>query len=90
MPKKLQKKFYIINLDDETGPGTHWVLMYNIQNPPIYFDSFGVWPPRELYQIKNLLFNEYRVQKLDSNLCGLYVIYIVDELLKKREFMDIL
>ena len=37
----------IINLDDNTGPGTHWVG-YAIYTSSInYFDSYGLPPPRE-------------------------------------------
>ena len=41
LPKKIRKECGIINLDDMTGPGTHWVCYRNIdggsaspQNPP--------------------------------------------------------
>ena len=90
MPKHIERKFYIINLDDESGPGSHWVVLYNLRKTPIYFDSFGVWLPKELTKIKNLVINECRVQSLNSTTCGLYCIYIIDELLAGREFVDIL
>ena len=32
---------YIINLDDYSDIGTHYVVLY-VQNNVIYFDSFGV------------------------------------------------
>ena len=39
--------FYVINLDGKSGPGTHWVVMYNVDRPTcIYFDSFGVDPQK--------------------------------------------
>ena len=89
IPKRIGAKFYIINLDDSTGPGTHWVALYNVGRKPIYFDSFGVWPPKELMKIKNLLFNDYRIQSRNSRSCGLYCIYVCDQLLAGREFIDI-
>ena len=38
----------ILNLDDSSGNGTHWVLWYRKNNKNFYFDSYGVQPPREL------------------------------------------
>ena len=46
----------IINLDDSSGPGTHWVCYSTIENtgfnePPcaLCFDSFGGEPPIKKY-----------------------------------------
>ena len=91
IPRRISAKFYIINLDDSTGPGTHWVVLYNVSRRPIYFDSFGVWPPKELTKIENHVFNDYyRIQSRNSSSCGLYCIYVCDQLLAGREFIDIL
>ena len=42
--------FYIINLDDSNGNGTHWTALYYNNNPlnSYYFDSFGFVPPLEV------------------------------------------
>ena len=62
LPKKIRKECGIINLDDISGPGTHWVCYRNInggsaspQNPPAawsgvieYFDPFGLIMPNEV------------------------------------------
>ncbi|CAH3183754.1 unnamed protein product [Porites lobata] len=42
LPKKIRKECGIINLDDMTGPGTHWVCYRNIDNVVEYFDPFGL------------------------------------------------
>ena len=44
-----QNECAIVNLDNNDGPGTHWVA-YRKQGPHIkYFDSFGnLQPPKEL------------------------------------------
>ena len=31
----------IVNLDDVSGPGTHWVAYCKLGNTVLYFDSFG-------------------------------------------------
>lgn len=39
----------IVNLDDESGPGTHWVAYRKTGQDVLYFDSFGnLQPPKEL------------------------------------------
>ena len=72
------------------GRATHWVVLYNLRKKPVYFDSFGVWPPQELAKIKNLVSNEYRTQSHDSSNCGLCCIHIMNELLARRKFFNIL
>lgn len=56
----------IINLDDSTSDGTHWVA-YNKNGKSIhYFDSFGnLQPPKEVvkYLGKNINYNYVREQK---------------------------
>ena len=47
LPKKIKKECGIINLDDITGPGTHWVCYRNIDSVVEYFDSFGLIMPNE-------------------------------------------
>lgn len=43
------RKFYIVNLDNSTGEGTHWTAVYNV-NPYniLYFDPFGTAPPEDV------------------------------------------
>ena len=44
---------YIINLDEYTDVGTHWIALFCNKNEVVYFDSFGVEHiPKSL---KNLL-----------------------------------
>ena len=41
----------IVNLDNDTGPGTHWVCYKKGGNEVIYFNSFGnLQPPIELME----------------------------------------
>ena len=41
---KLKSKVYIANLDTPSGPGTHWVMVSNLDPYCFYFDSFGIDP----------------------------------------------
>ena len=38
---KIKDGAYVINLDEYSDIGTHWVAL-NVQNNVTYFDSFGV------------------------------------------------
>lgn len=64
----------IINLDDKTGPGTHWVAYRKNGSNVNYFDSFGdLQPPEELMNYLNvdkIRYNCYRYQKFNTFVCG--------------------
>ena len=41
--KKIKDGLYIINLDEYSNTGTHWISLYVLNNNNVtYFDSFGV------------------------------------------------
>ena len=43
LPDKIKDGAYIINLDEYSDTGTHWVALYVVNNNDVtYFDSFGV------------------------------------------------
>ena len=95
LPYLFEDKFYVINLDNKRGDGTHWVVVFNCYRECIYFDSFAVSPPEEVLRRmrktgKAMLMNVYRVQALNSINCGFICLYVLDNLLKKRKFIDIL
>ena len=53
LPYEINDGTYIMNLDEYSEIGTHWVAFYVNYNDVIYFDSFGVEHiPND---IKNLL-----------------------------------
>ena len=41
----------IVNFDKIGGPGTHWVAWYKNGKNKIYFDSYGIQPPKEVINI---------------------------------------
>ena len=46
---KIKDGAYIINLDEYSDIGTHWVALYVQDNNVTYFDSFGVeYIPKEI------------------------------------------
>jgi hypothetical protein len=96
LPKSIKSKFYIVNLDESTNEGTHWVCVYNCDYQVCYyFDSFGVDPCDEILRFmkqtkKKILMSTYRIQELGSIMCGYYCIYVCDQLLNNITFYDIL
>ncbi len=88
LPRKIEEKIYIVNLNKSNEPGSHWVLVLK----PYYFDSFGVSPPEEilLFMGKPIVSSTYRIQAINSIMCGYFCIYVAEELLKGKKIYDIL
>ena len=42
LPDKLKDGAYVINVDEYSDIGTHWIALYINVKTVIYFDSFGV------------------------------------------------
>ena len=71
----------IVNLDDSSGEGTHWLSYKKINDKIFYFDSYAVSFIPDI--IKNQHPNHksicsiYRLQSLDSNQCARFCILFV-------------
>lgn len=76
LPKKMWKnETGIVNLDNLSGFGTHWVCYKRINSTVYYFDSFGNLPPPKellLYFVTadKVLYNFNRVQMENTIICG--------------------
>ena len=84
LPKKIRKECGIINLDDMTGPGTHWVCYRNINNVVEYFDSFGLIMPNEALTYfrtsgKRIVYSMDEIQNRSTVLCGYWCLYYLFE-----------
>lgn len=78
---KMAKKgrAFIINLDDSTGRGTHWVAARLFGDTLYYADPFGTilngWPPAELETTgSKKIVNRIAFQRPSTSLCGYYSI----------------
>ena len=89
-PKK--KECGILNLDDTTGLGTHWVAWYKNGTEKKYFDSYGLQPPNELvdYLTPPILYNTERVQPYDQVFCGHLCLYVLKQLGGGQHLQDII
>ena len=60
LPNKIKDGAYVINLDEYSNMGTHWIALYVKNNDITYFDSFGVEHiPKEIIKFigrKNVIY----------------------------------
>ena len=80
----------IINLDNSTGAGTHWVAYAIDPRGVIYFDSYGLAPPKEFMQYISKLkefpvfYSTLPTQQLnDPPICGREVLNVLSEISSK-------
>ena len=78
---KIKDGAYVINLDEYSDIGTHWVSLYVHNTNVTYFDSFDVEhipkeikvfinrPSSSALQNKNIKTNIFRIQAHDSIMC---------------------
>ena len=95
LPNKIQlNKFYIFNLDDSTGGGTHWTMCQMDSKHVVYFDPFGVVPAVNILNFmrtskKPMYYSTLTLQHIKSELCGYYCIYMIEQMISNRNFVDI-
>src|SRR5215468_6955123 len=78
----------IINLDSNKGPGTHWVAVKKRGDKILYFDPFGIQPPKEViryYKPLKIYYSTRKIQKLNATNCGKLCI----NFLKSSKFFSI-
>lgn len=76
--------FYIINLDNKHGNGTHWTSLYFHPLHSYYFDSYGFVPPLEVEEkIKPYKYNDADIQDFNSEACGYYALAFIKFLYDK-------
>ena len=86
----------IINLDSQTGPGTHWVAYRNIESSFCeYFDSFGILMPIEINRYlqsseKHIYYSGDEIQERDSVLCGYWCLYYLLERQKGVPMLNVI
>ena len=91
---------YIINLDEYSDIGTHWVTLYVKNNDVTNFDSFGVEKiPKEIRAFidrpsssalhnKSIKANLFRIQAYDSIMCRYFCIGFIDFMLAGKTLTE--
>ena len=89
---KIKDGAYVINLDEYSDIGTHWVALYVNNSDVTYFDSFGVEHiPKEIKAFmnnKNIKTNIFRIQAYDSIMCGYFCIGFIDFMLAGKTLTE--
>ena len=92
MPDKIKDGAYLINLDEYSDIGTHWIALYVNTKTVTYFDSFGVENiPKEIKKFinnKNIIANIFRIRGYDSVMCRYFSIEFIDFMLKGNNITD--
>ena len=97
---KIKDGAYVINLDEYSDIGTHWVALW-VNNNVTYFASFGVEHiPKEIKAFiiinnnnnnnnnNNITTNIFRIQAYDSIMCGYFCIGFIDFMLGGKKLTD--
>ena len=89
---EIKNEAYIINLNECSDIGTHWVALHVNNSNVSYFDSFGVEHiPKEIKTFinnKNIKTNIFRIQAYDSVMCGYFCIGFIDFMFKGRTLTE--
>ena len=103
LPNKIKDGAYVINLDEYSDIGTHWIALY-VKNNITYFDSFGVehipkaftkfinLSSSSVSQNKNIKKNIFRIQAYDSIMYGYFCIGFINFMFKGKtltEYMNL-
>ena len=69
--------------------GTHWCAFYVKNNKSFYFDSFGFQPDKFLLKQlpKPIKYHNYKIQDINSKLCGSYCLYFF-YLIERMNYYD--
>ena len=92
LPNKNKDGVYVINLDEHSDIGTHWIALYVKNNDITYFDSFVVEHiPKEIIKFigrKNIIANIFRIQAYDLIMCGYFCIGFIDFMFKGKALTE--
>ena len=83
---------YVINLDEYSDIGTHWIALYVNTKTVTYFDNFGVEniskEIKKFINNKYMITNMFRIQAYDSVMCGYFFIGFIDFMFKGNSLTD--
>ena len=89
---KIKDGAYVINLDECSDIGIHWVALWVNNNNVTHFDSFGVeHHPKEIKAFiknRNIKPNIFRIQAYDSIMCRYFCIGFIDFMFKGKSLTE--
>ena len=74
-----------VNIDKGSMGGSHWTCFIVKDEKSFYFDSFGGHPDKFLLNQlpKPIIYHKYKIQDIDSKLCGSYCLcffYLIERM----------
>ena len=86
--KKYSDKGFV-NIDNGSMGGSHWTCFFVKDNKSFYFDSFGSQPDKLLLNQlpKPIIYHNYKIQDINSKLCGSYCLYFF-YLIERMNYYD--
>ena len=91
-PDKIKGGANVVNFDEYTDIGTHWIDLYVNAKTITYFDSFGVEHiPKEIKKFinnKKIIANIFRIQSCDSVMCTYFFIGFFNFMFKGNSLTD--
>ena len=90
LPYKIKDWLYIINLDEYSDVGTHWVALYVSNNDVTYFDSFGVEHiPNEIKKFIDCLSYIKNIKAYNSIMCKYFCIGFINFMVAVKTLTDL-
>ena len=95
IPLMENNEYLIFNLQNSNEKGSHWISLSRNNKNIFIFASFGIGHiPKNIYNIYkdfNIITNIYRIQHINSNLCGLFcVLFCLYKVNNKNKFIEFL
>ena len=91
--KTIKNGAYVINFDEDTDVGTHWIASFCRKIEIVYLNSFGVeHVPEEIKELirnKNIKANIFREQAKYSIMCGYLCMGFIDYMLPGKKCINI-
>ena len=92
LPDKIKDGAYVVNLDEYSDTGSHWIALYVNNKTVKYFLGFGIeYIPKEVKKFignRNIITNIYRIQNYDSIMCGYFCIEFIDYMFMGKSLTD--
>ena len=92
LPDKIKNGAYVVNIDEYSDIGTHWIALYVNNKTVTYFGSFGAEHiPKEIKRFinnKNIIAYILRIQAYDSVMGGYFCIGFINYMFLGKSLTD--
>ena len=92
LPDKIKDGAYVVNLDEYSDIGTHFIALYVNNKTVTYFDCFGIEhiskEVKKFVNNKNIIANILRIKAYDSVTCGYFCIGLINYTFMGKSLTD--